>query len=506
MMVAIYARQSIDKKDSISIDTQIEACRGELLPGEVFKAYSDPGYSGKNTNRPQFQRMITDIENGKISRVIVYKLDRISRSILDFSKMMEDFSKYKVEFISKNEKFDTTTSMGKAMLNIIMIFAQLERETTQMRIKDNYYARGRKGLFLGGPAPFGFQQTDTKMGGKKTYTYKENPNEIDTLIRIFNDYYDGNCSLGKLSLRLNKEQIPAPRGGNWDSCKLSRILHNPVYVKADADIYLYYKKRGCIISNDIDDFVGVKGCYLYGKRTSNERKYTNIKDHTLSIGLHNGVINSNVFLACLEKMAENKQIKNSGKGEYSWITGIIKCGKCGYAMRASKGSQGVYYFTCSGKYNLHICEGNHVVYRVQDIEEYIRQQIFKMAQKKSEIVYIKKAVTDREENEYKLKITKTNEKIDNLLRLVENGLDKNYAVIHKRIDMLVKEREFIEKEYQDRKAQVPKAIETKQMIDMLSEWDVMNIEQKRRMARFFIIKILLDEEKIFIRWTQNFND
>lgn len=132
---AIYGRQSIDKKDSISIESQFEFCRYELKGGEG-KEYKDKGYSGKNIERPDFQRLLQDIRLGLIKRVIVYKLDRISRSIVDFAKLMELFKQYDVEFVSCTEKFDTSTPMGRAMLNICIVFAQLERESIQMRVQD----------------------------------------------------------------------------------------------------------------------------------------------------------------------------------------------------------------------------------------------------------------------------------------------------------------------------------------------------------------------------------
>ena len=120
---AIYARQSVDRKDSISIESQIEFCKYELRGGN-YKDYKDKGFSGKNTDRPRFQELMADIKRGLIRRVVVYKLDRISRSILDFATMMELFQQYNVEFVSSTEKFDTSTPMGRAMLNICIVFAQ----------------------------------------------------------------------------------------------------------------------------------------------------------------------------------------------------------------------------------------------------------------------------------------------------------------------------------------------------------------------------------------------
>ena len=146
---AIYGRQSIDKKDSISIESQFEFCRYELKGGEG-REYKDKGYSGKNIERPDFQRLLQDIKLGLIKRVIVYKLDRISRSIVDFAKLMELFKQYNVEFVSCTEKFDTSTPMGRAMLNICIVFAQLERETIAERVQDNMLMLSYTGRWLGG--------------------------------------------------------------------------------------------------------------------------------------------------------------------------------------------------------------------------------------------------------------------------------------------------------------------------------------------------------------------
>jgi len=112
---AIYGRQSVDRQDSISIESQIETCKYELKD-ENYKEYTDKGYSGKNTARPSFQQLVKDIEKGQIQRVIVYKLDKISRSIIDFSNMMERFRRYDVEFVSSTEKFDTSAPMGNTQV------------------------------------------------------------------------------------------------------------------------------------------------------------------------------------------------------------------------------------------------------------------------------------------------------------------------------------------------------------------------------------------------------
>ena len=153
----IYARQSVDKRDSISIETQINDCK-KKLNNEHYHVFYDKGYSGKSTDRPQFQEMMNEVRKGIVSKIIIYKFDRISRSLMDFLSMQQDFSKYGVKLVSCSEDFDTSTQVGKMILNILMMFAEMERENIQQRIKDNYYARGEKGFYLGGAAPFGYNK------------------------------------------------------------------------------------------------------------------------------------------------------------------------------------------------------------------------------------------------------------------------------------------------------------------------------------------------------------
>ena len=127
-MDAIYARQSVDKKGSLSIEGQIELCR-KFAAGEL-RIFSDRGFSGKNMRRPAFGELMEAVEAGEIERIVVYRLDRFSRSLADFSRIWEVLQKNGVAFLSVSEQFDTSSPVGRAMLSIVMTFAQLERETT----------------------------------------------------------------------------------------------------------------------------------------------------------------------------------------------------------------------------------------------------------------------------------------------------------------------------------------------------------------------------------------
>lgn len=375
MYDALYGRQSIEKKDSISVESQLEYCRYETH-GTPYIEYTDRGFSGKNTNRPGFERMMNDIKAGKIKRVIVYKLDRISRSILDFANMMELFQKYDVEFVSSTEKFDTSTPIGRAMLNICIVFAQLERETIQKRVTDAYYARCRHGFYMGGRAPYGFRLTNTVIDNIHTSMYEEVPEECEQLKLIYSMYADPSNSLGEIIRYLNDHDMKHLRGGNWTTSRLSEMLRNPVYVKADIDVYNFYKGQGAKICNPASDFTGSNACYLYKGTVSKSRKQCDLTDKEIVLAPHNGFISSKTWIACRMRCLNNRQSTRTCKPKNSWLLGKVKCGNCGYALTIKKAqTKHGRYFVCSCGGKSGACQGTCCTIYADVLENYILDTI-----------------------------------------------------------------------------------------------------------------------------------
>ena len=297
---AIYSRQSVDKADSISIESQIEFCRHELRGGS-FKEYTDKGFSGKNTDRPQFQQLVQDIEQGLVRRVIVYKLDRISRSIIDFASMMELFQQNGVEFVSSTEKFDTSTPMGRAMLNICIVFAQLERETIQKRVTDAFYSRAKRGFQVGGLAPFGFNFEDTVIDGINTKKLVADPTTAPYVKLMYEMYSNPNVSLGDITRHFTELGISIG-GGQLHRSTFSNLMKNPVYVQADLEIYEFFKSQGADIVNDPADFTGLNGCYIYQGRDIAGCKNVTLKDRVLVVAPHEGLIPPEQWLAVRKRL------------------------------------------------------------------------------------------------------------------------------------------------------------------------------------------------------------
>src|SRR5665648_416312 len=169
---AIYTRVSTDQgleQDFNSLDAQYEASqayiRSQAHAGwtPLRMKYDDGGFSGGNTDRPALQRLLEDVRAGKIDIIVVYKVDRLTRSLADFAKLVELFDAHDVSFVSVTQSFNTTSSMGRLTLNVLLSFAQFEREVIGERVRDKIAASKRKGIWVGGPVPLGYRVIDKKL-------------------------------------------------------------------------------------------------------------------------------------------------------------------------------------------------------------------------------------------------------------------------------------------------------------------------------------------------------
>lgn len=494
-MKAIYARQSVDKKDSISIESQIEFCLYEVR-GDAYQIYEDKGYSGKNTDRPKFQEMITDIRNGKIDTVIVYKLDRISRSILDFANLMELFQEFHVSFVSSTEKFDTSTPMGRAMLNICIVFAQLERETIQKRVFDAYYSRSQKGFYMGGRVPYGFKRVPGMIQGIRTSKYEVVPEEAEQIKLLFQIYADPHASFGAI-IKYFQEHGILKRGKRWDRARMAEYLRNPIYVRADQAIYEFYKNQGTIIVNDASDFIGTNGCYLYKGPDAKGRKSNDLENQILVLAPHEGFIPSDIWLKCRIKCLNNRQIQPGRPVVHTWLAGKIKCGNCGYALsRKLYKNRNVIYYLCTNRMNSRGCIGCGTIH-APELEALIYRQ---MCEK------LKEFETLHSENQIQAPLTcaietelaKTEDEIQKLVARLTDANEVLSTYINEKILELDAQKKELLKQLSIRKSETPSS--TKQIRGYLKNWEKLSVDDKRLVVDALIEIIHATSERVEIKW------
>lgn len=495
----IYARQSVDKRDSISIETQINDCK-KKLDSENFRIFYDKGYSGKSTNRPQFQDMMNEVRKGIVSKIIIYKFDRISRSLIDFLSMQQDFSKYGVKLISYSEDFDTSTQMGKVILNILMMFAEMERENIQQRIKDNYYARGEKGFYLGGPPPYGYTKIETTVNGIKTYTFEENEEESIIVKKIFNDYINKK-SMSEIARNLNNSQVISKRNKPWSETVISRILRNPVYVKANADIYNYLQGLGGTMTNSIEDYTNELGCYVYG--TAEKRKgakFTNLKNDYVSLGLHKGIIEPTLWLNVQNLINKKKNHSNLGTGSLSWLQGLVKC-KCGYTYyikkyRNKNSIKEYKYLYCRGRKN-DSCPYPKTMIAVKDLEEIAEMEIISRLKELKELRNVQIIHDTPEINELKIQLANIEKKINNIVEQLAEASNVSISYLNKHIEKLDDEKNKILEDIAKQELKESKLNSINFDIDyVLDNWHDFPLETKKKVAKEIIEEIILEDRTV----------
>ena len=496
MKIAIYARKSVYREDSISIESQIEMCRYEAR-GEEAVIYQDNGFSGKNTDRPDFQRMMSDIRANKISKVIVYRLDRISRSILDFSEMMDEFQKHKVDFISATERFDTSSPMGRAMLNICIVFAQLERETIQQRVADAYDSRSRRGFYMGGKIPYGFTKKPTVIDGIKTSMYEVNPVEASDIKRIFKLYSKPSATLGDVVREITKDSCVNNRGKNWNTVRISELMRNPIYVMADVNVYMFYKQQGANLCNPIEDFDGMHGCYLFTGENTN-RKTWDLEGQNVVIAPHNGFIPSDIWLTCRKKLLGNHQIKTC-KAKNSWLAGKVKCGCCGYAMTIKKSrTKAGRYFVCSGRANK-VCNTPMLTIYADEFEKLIEGRI---TDKLTNIVIKPKAenVSNNEIVKLRADILNIENSIDTLIDKLTEADSMTASYINQKIKKLDSEKTELLQQISRLEEAESKLPDFKALTNVMSVWDKLSFDDKRDVVQLIIDRITVFPDRVEIVW------
>ncbi|MBQ8133596.1 MAG: recombinase family protein [Clostridia bacterium] len=504
--IAIYARKSVFREDSISIESQIELCEYEAR-GEDYLVYKDNGYSGKNTDRPDFQRMISDIKAGVISKVIVYKLDRVSRSVLDFSELMDLFQKYKVDFVSATEHFDTSNPMGRAMLNICVVFAQLERETIQQRVIDAYASRSRKGFYMGGKIPYGYRKEPMTIDGVKTSMYVQEPNEADDIRLIYELYSIPSATLGDVLRTLKARGLNTNRRGKvWNTARLSEMMRNPIYTTNDISIYHFFKQQGSNLINPPEQFDGITSQYLFKGENTN-RKTWDLSGQNIVIAPHRGFIPPDIWIACRKKLLANHQIKTC-KAKNSFLSGKIKCGNCGYAIvvRFSQRSKGhVRYFIDTGWTQNHCCSHKLPTIHADDFEAMI---VDKLKAKIDTLTIRAKAgakdETQEQRKELEIKISKIESEIEALVNtMTKSEVDKvTIKYINSKIAELDEERTSVLNELDRLKTEQSQKNNTdyKVLRDVMSKWEKLSFDDKRSVVELLVRKILVYPDKVEIEW------
>lgn len=536
MLIAIYSRKSKWTGKGESVENQLIMCKEYIFnfieggkEAEILE-YEDEGFSGKNTNRPQFQKMMKDMKDKKFDYLVCYKLDRLGRNLADLATLMEKLEHRGTSFISIKEKFDTTTPIGKAMLYFSGVLAQMEREQIAERVRDNMIMLARSGRWLGGNTPLGYnsikREKDAEGGKKKTAFYlEENNEEIATAKFIFH-YFLEKQSLNQVFSYFIKKGIKTRNGKDYCIMGIRDILTNPVYCIADEDAFQYFYDLGCQVCIDKEELDGISGLMGYAKTSSSlyKNKATSYDEWIISKGKHQGIISGKDFVKIQEILSNNKvkgdtfrKVKNS----VSVLSGLLYC-SCNHQMRpknypasrvTEKGER-TFAYICQYKGNTHSqnCQVKNV--HGNTLDEVVCNEILKYAEPNEGIIPLLEEMKNRIKNskteavtETQLLIQEQEKKKEQIKKLVDSikkiGADSVSAqYIGEEIEQLHKECKLLEEQIKETKENNTEGIEAYEEITetekLLSDfrklfWHMTTIE-KRECLRSVIEKVVWDGE------------
>ena len=341
MRFYIYSRKSIYTGKGESIENQIELCRSYISskypcdPDPHIKIYEDEGFSGKNTERPQFQKMLCDIQLDPPDFIVCYRLDRISRSVSDFSTFIEKLNCLGISFLCIKEEFDTSRPMGKAMMYI-----------------------ARSGRWLGGTPPTGYTSKkicEILLDGKvKTAcTLQEIPEELDVIHSIYQHFLQTHQTAEVASWLQNRGQLTRS-GKNFSPASVRQILQNPVYCIADADAFSYFTERDADLCFSPDSCSG-QGLLAYNKRNYRQKgapRQTE-KHWIIAAGRHRGIICGRDWVTTQNLLSDRHRAPGNPDAPKGLLCSMLYCRHCGSPMVSKRRSKNTepptYDYICSKK-------------------------------------------------------------------------------------------------------------------------------------------------------------
>ena len=536
MKAAIYSRKSKFTGKGESVENQIQLCKEYAIKylgiAEAdFVVYEDEGFSGGNTNRPQFQKLLKDARSNKFDVLICYRLDRISRNVSDFSQLIRELNKYNVNFVSIREQFDTTTPMGRAMMYIASVFSQLERETIAERIKDNMMQLAKTGRWLGGITPTGYKSEavitiDPSGKERKMFKLSPIPEEINLVKLIYNKYVSLK-SITQVERYLIKNNISTKNGLDFQRYSLRFILSNPVYAVADKVIYEYLTENNYDIYSDSEEFNGSNGLTGYNKTKQDKENYSDryrdSSEWILAVGLHVGVIPSNMWIEAQKLLEQNKsKAYRKVKNTQSLLSGILRCSSCGSFMRpksmqrTNADGEQVFYYMCEMKEKSRKSRCDMPNINGNVLDDSVLKELKQIASKNSPIfeeIYDRKTLVETTKDTLqseidilKAKMSEADLGIQNLVTAIAKGQkDEVLAVIFSRMEEFNKEKE----DYKKRLAELQNVEKVAEFNGLNLElvvqslggfnesiWELMDVEAKRRIIKSVVEKILWDGKKL----------
>ena len=382
LRVAIYARRTVDSEKSDSIQMQIDVCKKHLelaRPGQVesIEIFQDEGFTRRNTDRPDWERMMQCVEDGLLDLIIAYKIDRISGNMRDFAlfytKVVDE---YDMQLISVREGVDSSLPLvGEAMAYICAMMATYEVKQDSIRSYDNSRNLAVHGFWTGGLPPLGYARVPVTVGGKVHKILEPVPEDVAYKENLVNIFLENGFSLSKMEGYLKRNGIKTRYGKFFSTTRIYSILTAPQCVENTPEIYDYFAAMGCQMEqswSSRDKWDGQHGIIVFGRTTEQKGKHVNNppEDWLVCIGKHKPTMSAETYLRIRKQLAQNTFQKTT-KYAPELLKGIVRC-NCGSLMRVSRkkkvdGSYSSWYYCLKRmRQGAEYCDAHHTKTEILD--------------------------------------------------------------------------------------------------------------------------------------------
>ena len=513
-----YGRKSVYKDNSDSIDNQFRMCREYCemrFPNEIesWQQFSDEDFTGANTNRPGFQSMMTLLREDACDVLVVYQLDRFSRDVRDFSTAYAEMQAHHVRFICLDLNIDTSTPIGEAMMYVSAAFGQMERKNIALRVADNMSGLAKKGYWVGGNPPVGYERSRIVVNGRKHVTIVPVPEGVEYMNWLYDYFLSGSYSLQRLETEFRKKGITSPRGYFFSTVQIYQLLTSPYCCEATPEVYDYYEAKGCKMESPRELWDGSHGVMVYGRTTQKGKTHQKTKpeEWIVCLGYHEPFMPAEKWLAVQARMSSNLRI-HKPKYPVPLLKGVLRC-SCGALMGIStrKKVDGVsrWYF-CERRMR----RGSEACACKQikcDLLDEKALEVFREIEADPKLIakYVEKTEKKKGDDPRKLqaKISGTEDKIGRLaasLALAENSAASRY---------IIAEMETLDAELRGLKARKAEAEanrrsemnkekdsteKAREILKLLEGLDGFTAKEKNEIVRSVVRECTWDGERLFI--------
>jgi hypothetical protein len=351
---------------------------------------------------------------------------------------------------------------------------------------------------MGGKTPYGFRTEPHTIQGIKTKRLIVQSDEAEYIKQMYEMYADPKISLHDITRKLTVLGMRTYHGRPLSRATLSVILRNPIYVKADLNIFEFYKNQGTDIFNSADDFIGTNGCYYYQGKGNKEDKHKHLQGQQLVIAPHEGFIDPSLWLKVRKKLMASHTFQPARKGRNSWLAGKIKCGRCGYALTTAH-ANGIKYFRCTVHADSKDCKGCGCI-KMHELHDVVYGEMVHELNAFKKLAEKKSAKNNPKLTKKQLELAKIESEIEKLIESLKTAGATLVSYVNATVEELDTQRQLLMREISALTFDAIPSTQLETISNYLDKWEDVSFEDKQKVVDYLITRVRATSDSVQIEW------